>query len=113
MKMVDKEGKIRLFRLLMPPPGWKCPKRFKLGLEEPWQSEYSSNSETDQKVTHVYVEDDEIDDIILLVSQNSWEIDCSSDSETDEARVYYKDDGVDDDILLLASQQFEEEYEQV
>ena len=46
MKMADEEGKIilRLFRLLTPPPGWKCPKSFILGLGEPWESE--SDSET-------------------------------------------------------------------
>ena len=45
---------------------------------------------------YVYIGDDKIDDNILLASQNSWEIDCSSDSETYEvAHVYYEDDEVD------------------
>ena len=73
-----------------------------------FQSE--SDSETDKVVTCVYIEDDEIDVIILLASQKLCEIDCSSNSKTDKvARVYYEDDEIDDIILLLASQQFEEE----
>ena len=32
----------------MSPSGWKCPKRSKLGLGVPWESEYSNNSNTDE-----------------------------------------------------------------
>ena len=34
-------GQLRFkpFKPLKPPPGWKCLKRFKLGLGEPWESE--------------------------------------------------------------------------
>ena len=37
---------------MKPPPGWKCPKRFKLGLGEPWESESESgsNGEADVEV---------------------------------------------------------------
>ena len=44
--------KFKLFQPMKPPPGWKCPKRFKLGLGEPWESESESNSdgETDVEV---------------------------------------------------------------
>ena len=43
--MADAHGK--LFKTLMPPLGWKCPKRFKLQLGEPWESECSSDSDVD------------------------------------------------------------------
>ena len=44
--------KFKPFKPMKPPPGWKCPKRFKLGLGEPWESEpeSSSDGETDVEV---------------------------------------------------------------
>ena len=47
--------KFKLFKYLKAPPGWKCPKQFKLGLGEPWEneSESSSNGETYAKVQTV------------------------------------------------------------
>ena len=44
--------KFKPFQPMKPPPGWKCPKRFKLGLGEPWESESESSSdgETDVEV---------------------------------------------------------------
>jgi len=47
--MVDTCGKVmfKLFEPMSPPPGWKCPKRFKLGLGEPWKSKGSNDSDTD------------------------------------------------------------------
>ena len=44
--------KFKPFQPMKPPPGWKCPKRFKLGLGEPWESESESSSdgETDVKM---------------------------------------------------------------
>jgi len=35
--------RFKLFKLLKPPPGWKCPKQFKVGLGEPWKSEVSNS----------------------------------------------------------------------
>ena len=37
LKMANDHGKG--FKPLMPPLCWKCSKRFKLGLREPWESE--------------------------------------------------------------------------
>ena len=47
--MAGARGKVlfKLYEPKTPPPGWKCPKRFKLGLGEPWESEGSDDSETD------------------------------------------------------------------
>ena len=44
----------KLFNPISPPPGWKCLKRFKLRLGEPWESEGSSDSytDTDEVVMH-------------------------------------------------------------
>ena len=38
--------------ILWPPPRWKCPKQFKLGLGESWESEseYGSDREADIEV---------------------------------------------------------------
>ena len=35
--MADDHGKG--FKPVMPPPCWKCPERFKLGLGEPWKND--------------------------------------------------------------------------
>ena len=45
-KIADAYGKA--FKPFMPPPCWKCPKRFKLGLGESWKSECSSDSDVDE-----------------------------------------------------------------
>ena len=49
-KMVDTHGniKFKLFKRFIPPLSWKCPKKFKLGLEEPWETECSNNSDVDK-----------------------------------------------------------------
>ena len=47
-----------LYRPRTPPPGWKCPKQFKLGLGSPWES---SDSEEDCER--------EIDELLLMASQ--------------------------------------------
>ena len=48
--MAGTRGKpmFKLFEPMSPPPGWKCPKRFKLGLGEPWESEGSDNSDIEK-----------------------------------------------------------------
>ena len=45
-KMANDHGK--RFKPLTPPLCWKCPKRFKLGLGEPWESE--SDADFDETV---------------------------------------------------------------
>ena len=47
--MTDTRDKVifKLFKLMSPSPGWKCPKWFKLGLGEPWESKGSNDSGTD------------------------------------------------------------------
>jgi len=40
----------KLFKSMKPPPGWKCPKRFKLGLGEPWESKSESGSDGEADV---------------------------------------------------------------
>ena len=42
----------KLFEPMSPPPGWKCPKRFKFGLGEPWESEESDDSNTEKVEAH-------------------------------------------------------------
>ena len=46
IEMANDHGK--RFKLLTPPLCWKCPKRFKLGLGEPWESE--SDADFDETV---------------------------------------------------------------
>ena len=49
---VHKESQCLSYLNLSPPPGWKCPKRFKLGLGEPWESEESDDSNTEKVEVH-------------------------------------------------------------
>ena len=53
------------YRPKTPPPGWKCPKRFKLGLGSPWES---SDSEEDSET--------EMDELLLMASQRYEESQC-------------------------------------
>jgi len=45
--VLEMAGQLRFkpFKPMKPPPGWKCPKRFKLGLGEPWESKSESGSD--------------------------------------------------------------------
>ena len=47
--MADTRDKVifKLFETVSLPPGWKCPKQFKLSLGEPWESDGSNGSDTD------------------------------------------------------------------
>ena len=80
--MADKGEKLifKLFQPKSPPPGWKCPKRFKLGLGEPWESE-GSDTDAEEVVIRKEINDetkqeendetllDETDKLLLLASQ--------------------------------------------
>ena len=124
--MADAHGK--LFKALMPPLGWKCPKRFKLRPGEPWESECSSDSDVDEAAipemklspaqspplllknrvdeSHDVIQealsdnDSVTDEMLILASQKF---------EEDEAQQYLGNDE-SNEILLLASQKFEENY---
>ena len=77
--------KFVLFRPKAPPPGWKCPKRFKLGLGPPWES---SDSKEDSEI--------EMDELLLMASQRyeeqdkAWNgiVDKRNDLLQDEPRKY-------------------------
>ncbi|XP_065894185.1 uncharacterized protein [Dysidea avara] len=95
--------KFKPFQPMKPPPGWKCPKRFKLGLGEPWESESESSSdgETDVKMRTK---------VRTFVSQQNTSVEVKKTSiiHSQVAKELFPD-RVADDFLLLASQQFERE----
>ena len=91
-------------KALTPPLGWKCPKRFKLGLGKPWESESSSDSDLDDFITKRRFDAEEAvsdsNDIFVLASQRFEEEYCKDKSPVSDS----------DDIFVLASQRFKEEY---
>ena len=73
--MAGYEG--RLLKPLAPSLGWKCPKRFKLSLGKPWESELSSDSDIDDFTKQCFDNEEgvsESDDIFVLVSQKFEEV---------------------------------------
>ena len=52
MAVTCEKPMFKLFEPMSPLPGWKCPKRFKLGLGEPWESEESDDSDTEKVEVH-------------------------------------------------------------
>ena len=52
--MAGTRGKpmFKLVEPMSPPPGWKCPKHFKLGLGDPWESEGSDDRDTEKVEVH-------------------------------------------------------------
>ena len=94
---------MRFLKALTPPLGWKCPKRFKLGLGKPWESESSSDSDIDDFTKQCFDAEEAVsdsDDIFVLASQRFEEEYCKDKSPASDT----------DEILPLASQQFEENY---
>ena len=105
--MAGTRGKVlfKLFEPKTPPPGWKCPKWFKLGLEEPWESEGSDDSETDT------------DEVVLRKETTEMRMESTEgkncNDETKHQRTKWNDETLLDEtdtLLLLASQKFEAEY---
>ena len=72
-----------------PPPGWKCPKKFKLGLGSPWESSDS--------------EDNGDSELFLLASQQYKEQARRTLMEEETNKCD------EDELLLMASQQYEEQ----
>ena len=124
--MADAHGK--LLKALTPPLGWKCTKRFKLQLGEPWESDCSSDDdvykaaipeiklsptqtpplllknrvdESHDVIQEALSYDDSVTDEMLILASQKF--------EEDEAQQYLGNDE-NDEILLLASQKFEENY---
>ena len=93
------------FRPKTPSPGWKCPKRFKLGLGSPWES---SDSEEDSER--------EIDSLLIMASQQYEEKETSEQglliaSQQYKEKDVRQEDELDfeiDNLLIMASQQYEE-----
>ena len=72
-----KNVRLEPFRPKIPPPGWKCPKSFKLGLGSPQES---SDSEEDSK--------NEINELLLIASQQ-YESEEDSKNEINELLVMH------------------------
>ena len=91
------------FHPKIPPPGWKCPKQFKLWLESPWES---SDSEDDSER--------EIDNILIMASQQYEEKERSEQHLLMTSQQYEEKDGRQneedeldiDNLLIMASQQY-------
>ena len=105
--MAGTHGKVlfKLFKPKTPPPGWKYPKWFKLGLEEPWESEGSNDNETDT------------DEVVLRKETTEMRMESTEgkncNDETKNQRTNWNDETLLDEtntLLLLASQKFEAEY---
>jgi len=104
MARMQGEKNLKLFRPLTPPPGWKCPKRFRLGVGRGWEG--SSDSD-----------DEETNELLLLMASQQYEEQAqtqdsasfdvaaqrngqfSSDNEEEES----------DEFLLMASQEYEQQ----
>ena len=116
--------KFVLFHPKAPPQGWKCPKRFKLGLGPPWES---SDSEEDSEI--------EMDELLLMASQRYEEQDKTRNGIVDKRNTHCvpketkrnvletfilecekdREQVVTteiDGLLLMASQQYEEQNRQ-
>ena len=105
--MAGTRGKpmFKLFEPMSPPPGWKCPKRFKLGLGEPWESEGSSDSDTD--IGKVAMHSEETTQISKNVTIRT---NCNDITERKrQEKNWNSKASLDetDELLLLASQNFE------
>ena len=122
-KMANDHGK--RFKLLTPPLCWKCPKRFKLGLGEPWESESDADfdetvlvnksspaqspsvlvkncvSESHEGPQELQLDNESVSDELLILASQKYE---------DDRGCYLEENDETDEILLLASQQFEEQY---
>ena len=72
MARMQGERNLKLFRPLTPPPGWKCPKRFRLGVGRGWEG--SSDSD-----------DEETDELLLMASQQYEEQAQTQDSASFDA----------------------------
>ena len=95
----------KLFEPMSPPPGWKCPKRFKLGLGEPWESEGSSDSDTDTGKVVMHSEEPTPIRKKLTIRTN-----CSDITERKRQDTNWNSKASldkTDELLLLASQNFE------
>ena len=103
----------KLFEPMTPPPGWKCPKRFKLGLGEPWESEGSNDSDTDTDEVVLRKETTETRKETTEMRNNHAEMGTNCNDETKQQGTNWNDETLFDEtdrLLLLASQKFEAEY---
>ena len=101
--MADAHGK--LFKALTPPLGWKCPKRFKLRLGEPWESECSSDSDVyEAAIPEMKLSPTQT---LPLLLKN-----CVDESHDVIQEALSDDDSVTDEMLILASQKFDDKAQQ-
>ena len=85
---------------ISPPPGWKCPKRFKLGLGEPCESEGSDDSDTEKVEVHM--------EETTKIHKNATMKTIRSDiTEIKRQETNYNSKAETNKLLLLASQGFE------
>ena len=94
--------KFVLFRPKAPPPGWKCPKRFKLGLGPPWES---SDSEEDSEI--------EMDELLLMASQRYEEQDKRRNGIVDKRNAHCVPKETKRNALETFILECEKDYEQV
>ena len=96
---------LKFFEPISPPPEWKCPKGFKLGLGEPWESEGSSDSDIDTGEVVMHSEEN------TQISKNvTIRTHCNDITERKRHETNWNSKASLDEtneLLLLASQNFE------
>ena len=103
MARMQGERNLKLFCPLTPPPGWKCPKRFRLGVGRGWEG--SSDSD-----------DEELDELLLMASQQyekqaQTQESASFDVVPQRNGQFFSDNKEEesDELLLIASQEYEQQ----
>ena len=94
--------KFVLFHPKTPPSGWKCPKRFKLGLGSPWES---SDREEDGEI--------EMDGLLLMASQCYEEQDKTQNSTVDNCNAHCVPKETERNVLKTSILECEKDCEQV
>ena len=94
--------KFVLFCPKAPPPGWKCPKTFKLGLGPPWES---SDREEDSEI--------EMDELLLMASQCYEEQDKTQNGIVDKCNAHCVPKETKRNVLKISIFECEKDREQV
>ena len=94
--------KFVLFHPKAPPPGWKCPKTFKLGLGPPWES---SDSEEDSGI--------EMDELLLMALQRYEEQDKTQNGIVDKCNAHCVPKETKRNVLKTSILECEKDREQV
>ena len=94
--------KFVLFRPKTPPPGWKCTKRFKLGLGPPWES---SDSKEDSEI--------EMDELLVMALQCYKEQDKTQNGIVDKRNAHCVPKETKRNVLKTSILECEKDHEKV